>query len=377
MRRRQDKDAALLEVIELLYEAVTAPDQWTEALDRTHTLFDSTAVHLFLWDSQQDRPTASLASRSYLGQQEVLDYYLRIDPRRAVLARQPVGYTMLCHEHINEAFVRSNEFFQDYSLRVGRRYLMATNLFQSGASTSVLAVLRSPRQGAFGMVEKALLERVRPHLARVARVQARFENLRQEVALGADLMNTQSACVVAADANARPVRMNQAAEAVLRLGEGVQVKAGRLVGAMQAQTAILHHLISQATGAGGAVNGGSMIVDGPQGARQAITVSPLSRHSTLLQKPEVPLALVTIKSLDQSLRPSRQLIEMFGLTQAEAELAAAVGAGRRLDDIADERRVSMATLRTQMRALYSKTATSRQVELVHMIASLPVFLEPR
>ena len=48
MRRRPDKNAALLEVIELLYEAVTAPEQWTEALNRTYNLFDPTAAHLFL-----------------------------------------------------------------------------------------------------------------------------------------------------------------------------------------------------------------------------------------------------------------------------------------------------------------------------------------
>jgi DNA-binding CsgD family transcriptional regulator len=376
MRRRQDKNAALLEVIELLYEAVTAPEQWTEALDRTYELFDSAAAHLFLWDGQLNRPVASLASHTYQGQQEVLDYYLRIDPRRTVLARQPVGYTLLCHEHIDEAFVRGNEFFQDYSLRFGRRYLMATNLLQVGSSTSVLAVLRSPRQGEFGTVEKALLERVRPHLARVARVQARFDKLHREAALGNDLMNTQSTCVVAADATARAVRLNQAAEAVLRRGDGLQLISGRLIAPVHAQTVILHRLISQATGANGGVSGGNMIMGGQLGVRYAITVTPLSHRSTLIQKHDAPLAVVTMKRLEQDLRPSRQLIEMFGLTPAEAELAAAVGAGRRLDEIAEERRVSMATVRTQMRALYSKTATSRQAELVHMIASLPVYLEP-
>jgi DNA-binding NarL/FixJ family response regulator len=119
-----------------------------------------------------------------------------------------------------------------------------------------------------------------------------------------------------------------------------------------------------------------MTLDGRQGARHAITVTPLSRHSTLLGKPQTPLALVMMSSLEQQLRPDRQLADMFGLTKAEAELAAAVGAGRRLHDIAEERGVRMTTLRTQMRAIYSKTRTSRQAELAQMIAGLPVSSQP-
>jgi DNA-binding CsgD family transcriptional regulator len=372
MRHRRDKEADLLEVIELLYSAAAAPEEWAEALDRTYALFDSMAAHFFLWNNQLDRAEESLASRTYLGQQEALDYYLRIDPRRAVLARQPIGYTLLCHDHIDEAFVRRSEFFQDYSLRLGRRYVMTTNLAQIGPSTSVIALLRSPGQNPFGSTEKALLEQLRPHLVRIARMQRRFAQLRGDVALGHDLLNAVQGCFVAADAKARVVRMNQAAEALLRHGDSMQLALGRLVATVHAQTTVLHRLIRQATGVDGVVSSGSMIMDGRQGARHAIAVMPLSRHSTLLEKPAMPLALVTINSLEQHAKPNRQLSEMFGLTPAEAELAAAVGAGKRLNDVAAERRVRMTTLRTQMRAVYSKTGTNRQAELAQIIGCLPM-----
>jgi DNA-binding CsgD family transcriptional regulator len=203
-------------------------------------------------------------------------------------------------------------------------------------------------------------------------MRKRLEQLQGDAALGHDLLNAVRTCLVAADAEGRVIRMNQAAEAELRRGDAVRLALGRLVAAVPSQTTVLHRLIRASTGVGGVVSGGSMIVDGRQGPRHAITVMPLSRHSTLLEKPETPLALVTMSSLEQSARPNRQLSEIFGLTPAEAELAAAVGAGKRLDDVATERRVRMTTLRTQMRAVYSKTGTSRQAELAKMIASLPM-----
>jgi len=61
---------------------------------------------------------------------------------------------------------------------------------------------------------------------------------------------------------------------------------------------------------------------------------------------------------------------MFRLTQAEARLAAKIASGERLGMVAREHRVRISTLRTQMRAIFSKTGTTRQAELVRLISGL-------
>jgi DNA-binding CsgD family transcriptional regulator len=373
MRQREDKEAALREVVALLYEAAVDPQEWIGALDRTYQLFDSMAAHFFVWDQALDQPVESRGSATYEGREAVLGYYLRIDPRRVLLVRQPIGSTLLCHEHFDDAFVRRNEFYQDYSLPLGRRYLMATNLLQSGPTTSILAVLRSPRQGPFGSDDQVILERLRPHLRRVARVHGRLEQQRRESELGRDLLDGVQTCLIAADAAARVVRMNQAAQTMLRAGNALRIASGRLVAWTHAQTDLLHRLIRSATvtQAGEETNGGSMIVDGRSESRHGLMVMPLSRHSTILGKPEVPLALLTMNSLEQPPGNDRDLIEMFGLTPAEARLATEIAAGKRLDNLAQEHGVRMPTLRTQIRAIYGKTGTSRQAELAHLVSSLP------
>jgi DNA-binding CsgD family transcriptional regulator len=334
-------------------------------------LFDSMAAHFFLWNDLLDCPEDSLASRTYLGQKAALDYYLRIDPRRIALGMQSIGTTLLCHEHFSDAFVDRHEFFQDYSLPLGRRYLMATRLVRAGPSTSILALLRGPRQNPFGPAEATLLERLRPHLLRVAQMQRRFAQLRRDAALGNDLLNATQTCMVAVVATAKIIRLNQAGETMLRRGDVMRSTNGHLVASVHAQTTFLHSLIRQATGVEVARGGGSMIMDGMSGTRTGVTVMPLVRGSSVFGLPDVPLALVTTGSLEQTVRPDRPLAEMFGLTETEAKLAAAVGAGKRLDVIAEERNVRMTTLRTQMRSIYSKTGTSRLAELAQMIAKLP------
>lgn len=63
----------------------------------------------------------------------------------------------------------------------------------------------------------------------------------------------------------------------------------------------------------------------------------------------------------------REAMEMFGLTPAEARLAVQLAAGHALADIAQFNGVNISTLRAQLRAVYAKTGTSKQAELVSQI----------
>lgn len=58
------------------------------------------------------------------------------------------------------------------------------------------------------------------------------------------------------------------------------------------------------------------------------------------------------------------LRQVFGLTAAEAALMEALADGSELRQIAETRRTSYATLRTQLRSVMAKTATRRQGELI-------------
>jgi PAS domain-containing protein len=264
-----DQESAAQDVIGCLYEAVSTPEHWPDALDRVTSLFGSMAAHFFLWDDAADRPVASFGSNTYLGRQEALNYYLRIDPRRRLIATRPAGSVMLCHEHLDDAFVRKNEFFQDYSLPLGRRYLMAAKLRQSGSIASILAVLRSPSQGPFGPREQALLTHLRPHLERVARLHRQLEKRQVQ----RDLLDGVASALIATDSAARPVEVNKAAEVLLTGTRGLRVVAGRIVAWDSGQTDALHRLIDHA--ARPKPSAGGLIVDGPDGERLGVMVGPL------------------------------------------------------------------------------------------------------
>lgn len=82
-------------------------------------------------------------------------------------------------------------------------------------------------------------------------------------------------------------------------------------------------------------------------------------------------ALVTqalaIPSAELSSRSVLDLQRRFGLTRAEARVAARVADGLRLNEIAADLRIGLETVRTHLKRVYDKTKTRRQVELVLLV----------
>ena len=73
-----------------------------------------------------------------------------------------------------------------------------------------------------------------------------------------------------------------------------------------------------------------------------------------------------------SARPafSELLTSLFGLTPAERLLAAELGSGTNLADIASRRAVSMGTVRSQLKSIFGKVGVTRQSDLVRTLLTL-------
>ena len=61
------------------------------------------------------------------------------------------------------------------------------------------------------------------------------------------------------------------------------------------------------------------------------------------------------------------LERLYDLTHAEAELVRLIAEGNSLEQVATARGVTMNTVRSQLKQVFSKTETSRQGELVHLV----------
>jgi DNA-binding CsgD family transcriptional regulator len=84
-----------------------------------------------------------------------------------------------------------------------------------------------------------------------------------------------------------------------------------------------------------------------------------------------PHSVLLLIDLDATPLPSTSCLEqIFGLTRAEARLTLLLVSGKTLNEVAEMLNLSVATVRTQLRAVFEKTHTHRQAELVVLVSRL-------
>jgi DNA-binding CsgD family transcriptional regulator len=82
-------------------------------------------------------------------------------------------------------------------------------------------------------------------------------------------------------------------------------------------------------------------------------------------------AILMIVDPDEHRDPAEPLLrQAFGLSPAESRLAIELASGRDLKEIAAARSISEGTARAQLKAIFAKTDTHRQAELVALLGRM-------
>jgi len=82
--------------------------------------------------------------------------------------------------------------------------------------------------------------------------------------------------------------------------------------------------------------------------------------------------LCVLSRLDQRrFATVRQLMELFGLSAAEARLTRALCQGNSLEEYASDQGLKQPTVRTQLRSVLAKTGSGRQATLIRLVAGIP------
>lgn len=93
----------------------------------------------------------------------------------------------------------------------------------------------------------------------------------------------------------------------------------------------------------------------------------------LFQSDGSGFVILILADLSAAAQPSpRALRRMFGLTETEATLAIQIAHGDRPSKIARDRGVSVATVRSQLASVFSKTQTRRQSELAILVTRVAI-----
>lgn len=356
-----------------LYRAALYPDEMQQAISAVAARVEADTFHFLGWDRRRMTTRFNVYSHAEMsdGVGDYAAYYGAIDPRRQLLDSQPIGAVLACHHHLSNGAVSRNEFFQDFLIPAGSRYLAGSRVWTDGNEDFVLGLMRDVGNQPFPAEALREAEGLMGHFGRASQLWADTRALRAAAAAGERIAQSQGLAHFGLNSLGELVYANHNAEAHLRDGSVLRDSQSRLMACDprddEALSAGVRHTLEHRMGCS------RLIGNRAPGGALMVSIAPLELdRSVSAWNLDQASVLVTVRARNFGAAPSpNALNQMYGLSRAEGALAVALCRGDTLQEYAETAGVSVATVRTQLKAVFQKTTTSRQAELVSLLLQLP------
>ncbi len=257
------------------------------------------------------------------------------------------------------------EFYQRFVASHGDDTARCMGAMRTAPHGLMVAVHRPLTGPTFDAGDEAVMADVFGHTERVLRMRRLLDQAGKRVR---DLESLLTVSGVAVALLGRDLRIRTASVGFLTLCEardGLAIRNNRLVLADGEAQARLSALVAD-------------VLD-----RVAVPSTGFQARRPSYQRPYRLLALPAgaagadgvMLVIDDPAAASRSqldwLVSLYRLSPAETAIVAGLMAGRTLDEVAETRRASVMTVRTQLRQVLAKTDTNRQTELMALMARLP------
>ncbi|MDQ8048094.1 PAS domain-containing protein [Luteibacter sp.] len=361
-----------------LYESVLSPGDVPGVIARINRFLDCDGVHLIGWDESKNEVLTSLVVGSHIQGAETtyLSYYQAIDPRRQMGLKSPTGMVVACHDELDDAFVSGSEFYQDFLIPHGPRYVAGGNVYREQGRNVHIAFNHFVGRARFEGSKRDALGDFMFHMSRWMKMMVRADGLREAAANSQAGVDALTQGVVFLDDQGRTLHANPAAVRLLgdktgRVNLGLSgTPDGSAVDAHIRTVAMTRRPVS--------------LTIRRRGQPLTLTLSPLPRAAGGGTHALGKLVVSTggtaglhhrasvVLTVSEPAGTGRELVaglaQQWGLTPAEEALLRSLAVGTSPAGHAEGRGVKISTVRSQVRALLEKSGHPNLRALVGAVA---------
>jgi len=377
-----------LAVIQEFYDAAMDETLWPAALKSLASLTGSQAASFWVLDGSENPrlPTFICVNFDMRCIEEYLKETAALDPTVQYLVahpNQPIVHDGLV---ISESEKDKHPYYDWHNRNIDTRFRMVGQTRVKSAVQAGVALHRTRKAGRYEPKDIQRFGVLHGHLERALAIGFRIGSLGTMQQVTTDWLDQNPAAVLFLDERKRIVFANRAArlfeseaDGIRFAGDGITLlhkrdneKLDSLLGQVIAQ-------VSAAPGSTGSANASAGIGDdsNPSGMMRAlrpsgkrpymIHVSPVSGRRPVMSFSRPAVCVVITDPERHAKLPANRLQVAFGLTEAEARLAALLAEGDEVRTAAGKLGITYGTARTRLAEIFQKTETKRQGDLIRLL----------
>lgn len=339
------------EIIERIYAASVAPDRWPDALRALASAVDGTACGIRI----EGIETPSFSQR-WIGldpafERAYVEAYWNDDVWAAEGKRGRVGTAAVGDALIAPDARRKNAFINELCAPYGIDDLVGGLVSLTPQTMISFAAMRQRGQRPFDEGHAAAIEQLVPHMRRALMVEEALLGARSGEKTAWAIVDRLPVGAFVFDSRRRLLHANTAASRMMADGLVIDSRP-------------IRELLAT----------GEPCIALANGRRLAAVAAPLPEAESLfgIASGRGRVLVVVTDPSARTVPSAELLVQIYGLTAAEARVALLVGAGLAPKEAADQLGTAWNTVRAQLRAIYAKTYTSGQSALVRLLVMLGV-----
>jgi DNA-binding CsgD family transcriptional regulator/PAS domain-containing protein len=359
-------------VVSGFYDAALSPAHWDVALGRLVSVFgqDRWDIAMLMWE--RISPPAGRFLGAFGVHEVARAGYLQLFAGQnewSVSGHDlPVGTVLHSDRLVKRKAFREGAFYREYLTHFDLEVGVLALLDRHGQDHLCLC-MPGPDNGPSTRLEEAVKLLI-PHIQRAARIARRIGEAELAANTARSVLDCAPSAIMMCDANLRLTYANASAEQMLLQGYCGK-KGGRLFIDEGQITQQLRQLVSPAHRS--RCFAFMMEPDGlPALGAMAMRIESGDTRLASAAFGEAHLMIVAGRNHKASFANVDHLKDWFGLTPAEARLAATLAEGGSLEDFALTRGISLNASRFLLKGIFSKTDTNRQSQLVARLQSTPL-----
>jgi DNA-binding CsgD family transcriptional regulator len=366
---------ALSNLIGEIYDAAIDPTMWRRALASSCAFVGGSSAVLFWHDAAAERSEAlHLFNEDPHYTQLYFEKYMPMNPVFPAATFMDAGVVHTTNDIIPQDELVKTRFYREWVEPQGIVDAIAVNLEKGVLRSSLLNIRMDATYGFADEEAKRRTRLIVPHFQRAVAIGRLFDQQKAAEAMLTETLDHIEAAVFLIGSSGRVVFANAPAKAMLEDGKLLREKGQLLTAVVPEANRMLRDIFAAAE------NGDAPV--GDRGVAVPLSASPQDRwfaHVLPLKSGKrqraaavyaaVAAVFVRNTALEQP-APLEALAKLYKLTASEIRIVDVVLKVGSIKAMAELLGISQATVKTHLQNVFRKTGTSRQGDLVKLIAGI-------